>query len=611
MGKDKHKKSKDSPPPEGKSSKANEPGNTPGSSKQPPATPRSAASAAPGSTGKPRRLAPSPALMLAADPKALPDHLVQQLSQSDQQALQELRVEHSEAMLSFYEKMRLAKTPDRPSQPESSSAPKANVPMLGTVQAPEANEPMTGVSPTKSKANVSVTPIEDEPAAKRLRFEDAELVYREALRAKKAALEVAKKEAILFKENVDEQRIRINRPTFDKHTEDLELATLKLERDVAIMNVAQNQLIGAIMDKAKFDKALRIIQENDWHYIDFVIGKIKLPGGATVAFSSFRKDTFNTSLYEAYGAKDPEKDEQWCVLTWKNTQHAVAAHIVNHNVGEVCATAFFGESTDGHLDHPRNGLPMHKDLELCWDQGYFVIVPATDSEGRLEEGEEYQVVVLDSQAERSFEDVRVGGPDPFAKLNGRRLVFNNDFRPSRRYLYFKYVTTILRRERFKVPRAVHDRSKIGAEARKLWASPGSYLERSTLFRLSRQLGWLTEDEAMQFWQVPFPPTSGGEDDDTAATVANAITQSLVEGEMPNATCKLCGQRIPGGDDDQTAVTMAMTGGASFGPYEDDGEGGVEDHLKTKVMSKKEKKKKRGKVASTPDDIAEKMRSTSL
>ncbi|KAH0441646.1 hypothetical protein CcaCcLH18_01906 [Colletotrichum camelliae] len=549
--------------------------------------------------------------MLAADPKALPDHLVEQLSQSDQRDLQELRVEHRQAMHSFYEKMRLAKTPDKSSQPESSSAPKANVPILDTVHAPEANEPMTGVSPTKSKANVSVTPTEDEPAAKRLRFEDAELVYREALRVKKAALEVAKKEAILFKESVDDQRISINRATFDKHTEDLELATLKLERDVAVMNFAQNQLIGAIMDKAKFDKALRIIQENDWHYIDFVISKIKLPGGATVGFSSFRKDSFDTSLYEAYGAEVPAHKEQWCILTWRHTQHTVAAHIVNHNVGEVCATAFFGESTGGHLDHPRNGLPMHQDLEQCWDQGYFVIVPATDSEVRSEEGEEYQVVVLDSQAEKSFQDLRIGGPDTNAKLDGRRLKFNNGFRPSKRYLYFKYVTTILRRERFKVPRAFHDRSKIGAEARKLWASPGSYLERSTLFRLSRQLGWLTEDEAMQFWQVPFPPTSGGKDDDTAATVANAITRSAVEGEMPEATCSLCGQRVPDGDDDETAVAKVMTGDASFGPYEDDGEGGVEDHLKTKVMSKKEKKKKRGKVMSTADDITEKMRSTSL
>lgn len=130
-----------------------------------------------------------------------------------------------------------------------------------------------------------------------------------------------------------------------------------------------------------------------------------------------------------------------------------------------------------------------------WDNAKFVIVPVDD------DANEFQVIVLHEHAQSLFEICNLG-----QRLNGRRLKFHSDFRPDKKYLYFRLLTTLLLRQRFKVPDAVFDRAKLDQAARALWAGLGLYLKASALYKmLSCQVVNLTEAAAMQLWGLERPP----------------------------------------------------------------------------------------------------------
>ena len=83
---------------------------------------------------------------------------------------------------------------------------------------------------------------------------------------------------------------------------------------------------------------------------------------------------------------------------------------------------------------------------------------------------------------------------PYGKmLHGRTLEFQNDFRPSMRYLYVSFCVSILRRQRHEVPGWWKDRVSLAPQ--KVWASPGEYLRTSTIYKLARRIGHLGPDDA--------------------------------------------------------------------------------------------------------------------
>lgn len=121
------------------------------------------------------------------------------------------------------------------------------------------------------------------------------------------------------------------------------------------------------------------------------------------------------------------------------------------------------------------------------------------------------------------------------ELHGRRLVFQNDFRPSKRYLYFKFVISVLRRRRAEVPGYLTDLENLPSFVKSLWASPGPYLKRSILYKFSRQLGCMTTEDADQFWGVSEVPmeTLSDENDSVAATMAVMASTSIsAQDEIP-------------------------------------------------------------------------------
>lgn len=67
-------------------------------------------------------------------------------------------------------------------------------------------------------------------------------------------------------------------------------------------------------------------------------------------------------------------------------------------------------------------------------------------------------------------------------INNKELSFLGDNRPAKRYLYFRFISSIIHAQR---TGNVDLLSRL--EVKEFWASPGEYLRRSTLVTMARQI----------------------------------------------------------------------------------------------------------------------------
>ncbi|CAK7220401.1 hypothetical protein SCUCBS95973_004141 [Sporothrix curviconia] len=263
---------------------------------------------------------------------------------------------------------------------------------------------------------------------------------------------------------------------------------------------------------------------DDWATIDATIRCYPELAYAKKSVKSKRtpkkEKQFRHDLIKAYGSESDEWGWLWCPISQRYVENkTVAAHIVNANIGEVTARALFGDDEE-HIWSLHNGLIIHKDFERLLDNGKAVILPFSDSPSETR----FRFVLLTDDIGRMTSRVTT------ADLRDRELEFKNRFRPAKKYLYFKFAITLLRRRRGEVPGHLEDLHKLPSPSRALWASPGPYLKKSILYKFSRQLGCLSVEEANRFWNVEAAPTEpiSDEMDDLSATLATeASLSSLV------------------------------------------------------------------------------------
>ncbi|EFX01747.1 hypothetical protein CMQ_8213 [Grosmannia clavigera kw1407] len=158
-----------------------------------------------------------------------------------------------------------------------------------------------------------------------------------------------------------------------------------------------------------------------------------------------------------------------------------------------------------------------KNYERLLDTARAVILPASNDPDETE----LKFYLLTSDIGRA--STRIWGD----MLNGRELNFKNEFRPSKKYLYFKFVISLLRRRRIEVPGFENDLVNLPSPSKVMWASPGSYMKKSILYKFSRQLGCISVEEANRFWEVPEAPTAlPAELEDLATTLALTSSSSM-------------------------------------------------------------------------------------
>lgn len=143
-----------------------------------------------------------------------------------------------------------------------------------------------------------------------------------------------------------------------------------------------------------------------------------------------------------YNSHDPENSNfLWCPIMqrYADSSARTAAHIVPHHLGFKNVGYMFGEPDGGYdmIWSIRNGITMASYLETQFDRGDFILLPDVTA---ADETPEYKFVLM-NQALRNH---NVGDSDMKYRDLERRLVWKNDHRPAARYLYYHFVTTILR-----------------------------------------------------------------------------------------------------------------------------------------------------------------------
>ncbi|KAK2794863.1 hypothetical protein FQN50_009848 [Emmonsiellopsis sp. PD_5] len=262
------------------------------------------------------------------------------------------------------------------------------------------------------------------------------------------------------------------------------------------------------------------------------------------------QSNFRESMIKAYACKDPDRerlhlDDHWCpiISEWVHKFDVKAGHLFSYKHGQDTMTAIFGQTEEPELFHPRNGLIMFDRVEDMFDCGFFVIAPDIPNDNptadeirrwQTTHPREYKLHILDMNHPTASKPVGTIRNIYWKDLHGKRLEFRSDARPRARYLYFHYLTQILRyawHERFK-GEILRER---GME-KKVWATPGRYSKRSSIRAFIEEVGHEYEH---LFWE---PEEEGGpqEKDD----FDECLLQACVDQVEYNLR-----KKTPGDDDD--------------------------------------------------------------
>ncbi|RMJ23805.1 hypothetical protein PHISP_05326 [Aspergillus sp. HF37] len=194
--------------------------------------------------------------------------------------------------------------------------------------------------------------------------------------------------------------------------------------------------------------------------------------------SQFRKDVIKYLNADA----DPEGSGRvWCHLSgWLPKQRVKAAHLVPKCLRGDELTFLFGVG-EVVLSDPRNGITLLSTIEEALDSGTIVIVPVPRSDDN--EVTKWKCILVDESRKKHLYDSHGDMVKRWEELDGKDLMFCSDNRPARRYLYFRYVITYLHAKRDGNKgwvNKVDNRSVF-------WASPGPWLEKSTLLSIGRNI----------------------------------------------------------------------------------------------------------------------------
>ncbi|KAI9863080.1 MAG: hypothetical protein M1813_003900 [Trichoglossum hirsutum] len=188
-----------------------------------------------------------------------------------------------------------------------------------------------------------------------------------------------------------------------------------------------------------------------------------------------------------YNAYDPEdQDCLWCPILkeYALSDERTAAHIVPCSIGYTNAGYLFGERDRGaeFIWNMDNGLVMASTLWKQFDKGDFVLMPITAEHGKPSR---WRFVLMNEKLRAHGISSRAGYKK-YRDLDGTELEFKNDNRPAHRFLYYHFVSTLLRYIRCEKPGWAG--KMINLPTGKIWATPGPYLRKSMLKTIANAIG---------------------------------------------------------------------------------------------------------------------------
>ena len=222
---------------------------------------------------------------------------------------------------------------------------------------------------------------------------------------------------------------------------------------------------------------------------------------------------FRNELKELMGTRNTESSRHWwCPIQSRWTEAIVAGHLFPSMSGPEAMTAIFGETkmlkdksdpTKGTSELYRavNGILWSQAAETRFSLGYFVVVPDLDDNATPAEVQawqempvkEYRIRVLRPNAQKMKEPIVPGEPKTWRDLDGKRLDFGEKkFRPRARYVYWTYISTMLKHafNRKREAQANLPFTQIASQevGKKYWGSTGSYIKKSQLLGFVEEMG---------------------------------------------------------------------------------------------------------------------------
>ncbi|KAI9767050.1 MAG: hypothetical protein M1839_004640 [Geoglossum umbratile] len=155
-----------------------------------------------------------------------------------------------------------------------------------------------------------------------------------------------------------------------------------------------------------------------------------------------------------------------------------AAHIVPASLGPELVDYVFGNGTGSRLFSTDNCIMLYRGLEQAFDSGNFVIVPADPAERPIRR---WKTVLVNESSRNQRIDLSTIGH--LGLLDEREIKFPTDYRPAARFLYYHFLTSLLRCRYYQQPgwEKVWAKMKTGQP----WPTPGRYLRESMLLCLAK------------------------------------------------------------------------------------------------------------------------------
>ncbi|KAK7568339.1 hypothetical protein IWX49DRAFT_556187 [Phyllosticta citricarpa] len=237
-----------------------------------------------------------------------------------------------------------------------------------------------------------------------------------------------------------------------------ELPATEVQKEFARCSQLRSELIrnSQLLEASTQSDAVERMKIGGSQLSDLQDQRLPPPAGATVTFK-----------------RDVESDEKYRKRFRQELLHEHKAdnkpHIVPVNVGESNMVYSFGDEGAPHTWSPWNGILMCKEFERYLDASQISILAADDWEydnaardESVPTHDKFKVIVFDETVD-SNENRALRG----FRLHGRLLGFQSDFRPSRRYLCWKFIICFTLRSRYQAP----------------------YLRHSTLYTLTLNVGF--------------------------------------------------------------------------------------------------------------------------
>ncbi|KAJ9234939.1 hypothetical protein DTO169E5_6406 [Paecilomyces variotii] len=176
-----------------------------------------------------------------------------------------------------------------------------------------------------------------------------------------------------------------------------------------------------------------------------------------------------------------EEFAAYCHLTgWEDSGYVKAAYLVPKSLAGEEIGYLFKTKELVRFD-PRSGISLHSRIEAGLDDGSIAIVPVPEDNSG--EGTRWKCILVDDSRKKLVCLVKGDTLIRWEDLDGKELTFLTSNRPSRRFLCFRFIVTYLHAKNSgntSFIEKVEDRARF-------WASPGPYLQYSTLISLARNI----------------------------------------------------------------------------------------------------------------------------